>query len=215
MLVGRNCKNTQQPRYHENMKINFDILYQAFPTGLRTDITSLINTVDLKYDLDSSGSFQVCLSKEKLTIPYRVYYDSKRLIDTKGLNQIQKDILNCILTRHHDGFIREKCLIDILKSDKEWTSPFIFQLIGEYVLELDKIILNNLDKNNIHKLTKLIIDNPDFAEKTESRVISYWDCYYRNEYPKKEDFVGLKIIRLLKDEIKNKQTAAPNTQYSQ
>ncbi|OFY47832.1 MAG: hypothetical protein A2W85_13615 [Bacteroidetes bacterium GWF2_41_31] len=184
------------------MKMNFSVLYQAFPSELRTEITSMINTVDFKSELDSSGSFQVYLNKEKLAIPYRVYYESQRLFDSKGLNKIQNDILNCILTRHHNGFIREKCLMNILKSDNEWTSPFIFQLIGEYVLELDQLILNNLNENNINKLTKVIIENPEFAETTENRVISYWNCYYRNEYPKKEDFVGFKIFRLLKDELK-------------
>ena len=38
--------------------------------------------------------------------------------------------------------------------------------------------------------------NPAYLELTEQRVISYWDCYYRNI--RREDYVGFKILEFFR-----------------
>ena len=37
-------------------------------------------------------------------------------------------------------------------------------------------------------------ENLDFYDKTKQRVLSYWDCYYRDRFSRREDFPGVKII---------------------
>ncbi len=40
------------------------------------------------------------------------------------------------MTRHHNGFFREKYLKQIIKSKEKWVTPFIILLIGKYVFEI-------------------------------------------------------------------------------
>ncbi len=45
-------------------------------------------------------------------------------------------ILDCLLTRHHDGFVRQRAASRILPADRPWVAPFVVHLIGEYVVEI-------------------------------------------------------------------------------
>jgi len=46
---------------------------------------------------------------------------------------------------------------------------------------------------------KFIRDNPKFWMQTESRMISYWNEYYRRPtFPKLKDYIGKQIIDRIK-----------------
>ncbi len=51
-----------------------------------------------------------------MTIPERVYHDAT-LIDTQRLSSLQKELVDCLLTRNHDGFVRQKHLERIIGSE--------------------------------------------------------------------------------------------------
>jgi len=40
--------------------------------------------------------------------------------------------------------------------------------------------------------------NPAFVDLTSSRVVSYWNCYYRERYPQLGDYPGAQLISSLK-----------------
>ena len=48
-----------------------------------------------------------------MTIPERVYHDAT-LIDTQRLSSLQKELVDCLLTRNHDSFVRQKHLERII-----------------------------------------------------------------------------------------------------
>jgi len=134
------------------------------------------------------------LNNECLKIPYRIYADipDEELIQKLPIRQQQ--IISCVLTRHHNGYIRERHLKKILLINEPWIVPYISQLIGEYVIEILTEISNKLVRLEMKNFNRFFDDNPKFYYITKQRVRSYWDCYYKEEYKVFNDYIGNKII---------------------
>ncbi len=174
----------------------YDLL-KAFPVKLKEDVTVVLNMINQSDKLDFSDSFEVDFSGSTLNIPERIYYNEPSLSQYNSLSDKQKVILNCLFTRHHDGYIRELNLKPIIHNcnDYNWIIPYLIRITGDYVIEILQVIKANLDKVDKGIIKDFIAENPIFYNTTESQVVSYWDCYYRNKYPNKEDYVGYEIIK--------------------
>lgn len=112
------------------------------------------------------------------------------------------------MTRHGNGFIRQRYLEKIIRSGNAWIPPFVLRLTGGYVIE----ILDVIDSNLIHLDRALyghfVWWNPEFIALTEKRVMSYWNEYHRplrntvltSDHPKfeREDYVGFRLMRFFK-----------------
>jgi len=177
------------------MTVEKEIFINAFPTSLTTEVVSLLGKLKWTTAHKSTEWFQINIDGQTLNIPYRIYYDEPT---QENLTESETFLLDCIFTRHHNGFVREKCLKKILKSDNYLATPFIVQLLGEYVVEILTVIKDNLSLTQIDNLIKLKTDNPKFFETTEKRVQSYWDCYYKWT-TSKIDYVGFQILRAIKN----------------
>ena len=81
-------------------------------------------------------------------------------------------------------------------------SAVVIKLLGEYVVEVLRIIEANLQKLDKPVYGQFLRANPDFLALTEQRVISYWDCYYRFPGPK-EDYPGFRAIHFFKQLVKD------------
>ena len=117
--------------------------------------------------------FRVVLEGKQYTIPYRTY-EGKRFFDRS-----QQAL--CDDTRHHDGFVREKNLLMLLKCKEiHYASlPYILKLAEEYVLEITKMVNDNLHRIPEAMWKDFLGENPKWLDIMECRCISYWDCYYR------------------------------------
>lgn len=171
--------------------MSLELLQKAFPDSLKNDVKSVLSSVNLNNEIENYQTFSVNLRCENLQIPRRIYFGKPTEI---LLNSTKSLILNCLFTRHEDGFLREKCLKKIIKSDEYWIAPFVFQLLGEYVVQILNVVEENLSPSLIKNLSNFVAENPEFYNLTKSRVISYWNVYYRNTFPKIEDYVGYKIL---------------------
>jgi hypothetical protein len=172
-----------------NPQNNMDLLY-AFPSNRRDDALAVISV--LPENLHGKRNFTVRVSNEQLLIPQRLYHDPK-LIQVRKLSDTQRHLVDCLLTRHKDGHVRQEHLVKILGVDNPWVPAYVIQLLGEYVIEIQKLIetrLLDLDKS---LYSQFLLANPEFLALTEQRVVSYWDCYYRNQ--KKEDYAGFRVLR--------------------
>jgi hypothetical protein len=120
----------------------------------------------------------------------------------------------CFYSRHHDGFVRERCLKEFIASNNSYTAPYILQLLGEYVVEIIEVIYQNREGINTENLVSYIAENPDHYEKTRQRVYSYWDCFYRRVYPKYKrgikpkgecylDYPGIKMVKYINALLSN------------
>jgi hypothetical protein len=165
-------------------------LARAFPESLRDDAIKLAAT--LPQPSYSSRTFSVLVGSETVFIPYRIYHDPG-LIDLTKPTPIQTTLLDCLLTRHHDGFVREKHLTKILNLNDQWIPPFVVQLVGEYVIEIIQTIRNDLDKLDTQVYRSFLTSNPTFHALTKQRVMSYWDCYHR--WQRSDDYAGFEVLR--------------------
>jgi hypothetical protein len=179
---------------------NTEKIVRAFPAFLKNDVLSFLEKVSLKGEHEISEPFVVFVESEKLEIPHRIYFEEPNI---KSLTETELLILNCLFTRHHNGFIRQKSLEQIVLSDEYWITPFIVQLLGEYVREILEVVEENLSNILLNNIVRFIAENPKFFETTKSRIISYWNSYYRNRsfdenYRNpifdKETYVGFRIL---------------------
>ncbi len=186
-------------------------LKNFFPDFLCADVEKVLNIMPLTDEIyiDSFGQpYKIEngiygeLTEIKLTTGevtffiYRIYFHEPIPELENELTETQKQILNCIYTRHHNGYIREKRLKSLFGFDHEWILPYKLQLLGEYVIE----ILFELDKHitdvNIQQYKQLTLNNRKYWEQTKSRMGSYWNEHYRYpNYKKIKDYIGYKVMK--------------------
>jgi hypothetical protein len=188
----------------ENLSNKKYELIKAFPTNLEDDVKVVLSNISQSNGLDFSHCYEVDFHGSVLIIPERIYYDVLPSSQLNSLTEHQHVIFACLFTRHHNGFIREENLRKIIhrSNDYNWIIPYLIRLTGEYVIEILQVIKSNLDKVNQEIIKDFIADNPKFYNTIESRVVSYWDCYYRRKYPNKEDYVGFEIIQYFRSLLK-------------
>jgi hypothetical protein len=90
-----------------------------------------------------SNTFSARVADEIVVLPDRIYHNPAP-IDTVPLNSVQKELVDCSLTRHHDGLVREEHLTRIISHNHIWIPPFVVQLAGEYVIEILHVMRHNL-----------------------------------------------------------------------
>ena len=176
-------------------------LAQAFPASVRADALHVAST--LPQHSWNTKSFSVRVGTETVFIPYRIYHDPA-LIDPIRLTPLQIELLDCLLTRHHSGFVREKHLKKIVCANHEWTPPFVVQLIGEYVIEILRVIRTNVQNLDPQLYRRFLTSNPAFFSLTKQRVASYWDCYHRQQ--RREDYAGFQIVEVF-DRLAGKENS--------
>ena len=191
---------------HTNMYI--EKLEGRFPLYLNDDINTIENAIDLRSKHESYVPFEINFEKNVLTIPSRIYTDESQLNHLGKLTPKQREMVYCLYSRHHDGYVRERCLKEFITSDSYFTAPYILQLLGEYVIEIIEVIYNNRSNINHNNLVTYILENPVHYEKTKQRVYSYWAVYYRSVYPKYKrgvkpqgecqlDYPGIKMVKYI------------------
>lgn len=190
-----------------------EILLNAFPRTLKKDVESVLNILPFEVNNVklSDGQFHnvenlihpdfqiVNLDGEVLKIPYRVYFNEPEIEKEQTLTNRQKLILNCIFLRHHNGYLRQSRL-EKIENNEYWLTPFTFQLLGEYVLEIIEVLDNQIDDNKLENYKRFVNDNQKYYQQTESRMISYWNEYYRRKFPKLKLYIG----RIIFDKLKTK-----------
>lgn len=190
----------------------YDIIKQAFPKEIRESINILLSKFKIETEHTSLGSDLFIIKGEEVSIPQRIYYKAPDLNSLAAYTAIEKDIINGLFSRHFDGYIRQKALQNLLASDNYWVTPYIVQIMGEYVIEILFDLNEGFELLNKKNVIGFIKENPTFYSKTKDRVASYWDCYYRLKFPnkirgvkvKKEDrYVGFRLMDKIENLLKN------------
>ena len=183
-------------------------LVESFPKDLNKDVNRVIDIIPFtakknvtggEVELVSVSEEEVFLNNENLRIYHRVYFEEPNWISKVLLTKTQKAILNCIYLRHHDGIIRQKCIENLKKSRFYFVLPFSFSLLGEYVIEIFTILNKHVD-NNRENYYKFYRENVDYTKKIEQRIISYWNEYYRQQFPNINKYIGKTIINKIKQD---------------
>jgi hypothetical protein len=144
------------------------------------------------------------LQNESIELPYRVYLDEPEDQDIKHLTDVQRVILHCIYTRHHDGHVRQKHLEGLRGCDDVFIVPFCVQLLGEYVIEILETLEKVFEGTLLERCSDFLLANPIYWEQTQSRMASYWGAYYRYKYPYLRDYIGKRLVDRLNDTIRSR-----------
>jgi hypothetical protein len=170
----------------------------AFPASLSTEVDSILTLVPvsrLPPTQDDIGP--VTIKGEELHIPGRIYFPEAKTTNNGDLDDIQKIILACLYTRHHNGHIRQKYLESLCHSRQEWVPPFLLKLLAEYVIEIGSQIETNLASLDREVYSGFALENPQFIYLCQHEIVSYWNWLYRDipfeEYPSYKIFQSLAL----------------------
>jgi hypothetical protein len=174
-------------------------LVQSFPLALHEDVRTALSLLPEDRYSGNWNFFSVRYGEEFLSIPHRIHLDPP-LLQRVRLTALQSELLDCLFTRHHDGFVRQRHLGRIIKSKNDWAPCFVIPLVGDYVVEILQVIQSNLPNLDTSIYAEFARANPEFLELTGNRVISYWDCYYRSF--RREEYPGFLVLDFLKSIVK-------------
>ncbi|MDO6713447.1 hypothetical protein Q4567_22185 [Aliiglaciecola sp. 2_MG-2023] len=188
--------------------MNIDVIKNCFPSYLEEDVKVVFRTLNLKSKHEPYMPFEVQIDNEKLVIPQRIYCEKSQIEKLIKLTPRQQAIGFCFFSRHCDGYVRERCIRQVLKVNEKFVIPFILQLLGEYVIEIIVCIYDERESVNKLHLNSFIKDNMEHYQRIHQRVYSYWDCFYRIAYPKYRknikpigntvfDYPGIKLLKFI------------------
>ncbi len=176
-----------------------ECLIRSFPHCLRNDVEIVCNYLQLQKDnmsekYYSNDSTEWLLSSgEIVTLPYRIYLEERC---GKTLTQTQKMIYHCIMSRNSDGYVREKHIKTLLESDiPECAIPYIIKICDEYVIEILQTVYDALSKTDCAKYRQICALNLDYIKRAHTRMISYWNEFYRWDCYRYENYIGKKLYR--------------------
>lgn len=168
---------------------------RAFPVFLKQEAEALDQVIGqlCQARVEMHRFIEVRVGEEELIIPYRIY-DLGYETAFDYLSETQSLLYSCLLTRHHDGHVRQRQLERILSVHAPWIVPFVLQLTGEYVIQILETVEAHLPKFDPALYGRFIRDNQAYFQTTQARMISYWNCYYRHSYKCQSDYVGFRLF---------------------
>jgi len=179
----------------------------SFPAVMGPDVDAaflclrpIYEDLPLSVSTDTVGPIR--LNGEELSIPFRVYLQARESECISALTGRQQLILSAILSRSSDGYVREKCVRELLQSDEPWIPPFVLQLLGEYVLPIIRVVKAHSAVLKRSEYRHFIIENPAFFQLLKQRIISYWNCYYRGLFPRLTDYPAFQLAAIFEQETR-------------
>lgn len=176
----------------------FNSIENSFPLHCKSDIHIIKNYLVLD-DMDAYRT--ITLNQNILQVPYRIYNEPLTMTQMNSFTHHQQLIVNCIFTRHHNGFIRHEMVKKIIQihpilKEDDFVILYIFLLIGEYVAEICEDLYPYI-KANKSVIQQFIKNNKEFSYLTYQRSVSYWNEYYRlSRYKYLSDYPARKIFNL-------------------
>lgn len=187
----------------EYFRLDKDLLMQleaAFPKEFAEDVQVVFHAMRaapkelLPFFFDHTAECTL-LSGEKITLPYRIYLSDDLSFSNK-MTERQEMIYHCICSRNHNGYVRQKHIEALLDSDPpEWVLPYIIKICDEYIKEILEAVYLRLKDKNCEKYKALCQLNFDTFKRGHSRMISYWNEFYRYECYRYNDYIGKKLYR--------------------
>ena len=167
---------------------HYQRLLRAFPRALADDVAAAAGIMPAG-DVHER-EFTVWVDGEELVVPGRIYHAEPRPGRVERLAPRARLALRCLYTRHHDGYVRQRNLEQVVSAQEAWVVPYVVQLVGEYVVEIIEVIAAALPQLTVPGSPQRALygrfaaDNPAFIDLTAARVTSYWNEYYRrwNKY---------------------------------
>ena len=168
----------------------------GFPVDLAADVYLVLQALPIAKHEPTVDCIEARVSGESLRVPYRVYFPLPSARALERLGDRQRHILAALLTRHHDGYVREAWVGEVLSSPASWAPAFVVPLLGEYVAELAHAVLRGMPTRR-EAYAAFAAENRELCRKISARMINYWALYYRRAAPRFSDYPGYQAARAL------------------
>lgn len=177
---------------------------RGFPVYLAKELHNVLGVISAKtyngiskvsVDRDYNNETEL-LDGSRISFPYRIYFeDEEGAVERLAIRE-EKLIYHCIFTRHCDGYVREKHLQAMLELElEEWCFPYILMLSGEYVVDIVEVIYEHFKERDNSLFQAYCINNLHMFRYCHSRMISYWNEFYRGISPRIKNYVGRFLFR--------------------
>ncbi len=83
--------------------------------------------------------------------------------------------------------------------NEDWVIPYIVKLCDDYVVEIVEAIYERRANLPVALIREFTGNNREFVQRCYQRMVSYWDCYYRHQVPRLQDYVGYHLFQELLD----------------
>lgn len=186
------------------------LAHRAFPSCLEQEAKALDQVMGQLHQarVATHRFIEVRVGEEGMVIPYRIYDQGYEGVFAH-LTETQSILCSCLLTRHHDGHVRQRHLERILSVRKPWVVPFMVQLTGEYVIQILETVEMHLPMLDPALYSRFIRDNQAYFQTMEARMISYWDCYYRRLYKHPSDYFGFRVLAKIRGFSERSESSTP------
>ncbi|RKO68285.1 hypothetical protein D7322_27980 [Sphingobacterium puteale] len=99
-----------------------------------------------------------------------------------------------LMTRHHDGYIREMAVAKLMNLFPLKSVPYFVQLLGEYVMEIHLTIIAHITPQQKRWIKEFFTENALYERTIRSRIISYWNCNYRFDFIKFKNYPAFQFL---------------------
>lgn len=164
-------------------------LCNSFPKSVQKEVEYVLSKIpDNKYSKHNQINHQIVYEKfkiknESVSIPKRYYSKDIVTCEFNKFNDTQKQICSCIFLLNQDGYIREKYLKIILTfPTQDFMLPFLMNISADYVKEILQTFYNDFRCEDKFIYQDFYSNNRKQIYICYSRMVSYWDVYYRFDF---------------------------------
>jgi hypothetical protein len=168
----------------------------AFPRDCRSvALAAAHELLPIIDDAYRKRSIPMNIGGQDVYIPVRLHFSCAAEV-LKNHNDVTL-AARCLLTRSTDGYLRQRALISIIKSQENWVIPFVILLASDYVAEIVSEILLVLPELNRLAYADFVLRNRPAIRVLRAKATSYWNAYYRRAYPSPSSYPALAVLHQL------------------
>jgi len=162
-------------------------LLDGFPTAYSDDVDAVVEHLGLRHQKGRNGDL-IRVEGGPIRIPERASFGEDSISRLQQLEDIQGVIGRCLLSREHDGRVREQVVPDLAQVPSGWALAYVVALVGEAVIEIHEVVASELQPIELGDprraaLSNVVGRNPGWWSVLQKRVVSYWAAYYRSDHP--------------------------------
>ena len=185
-------------------KVGGIVLELGFPYELQNKVCKVLGKMSLRtynnvshvVSEERTNEEYILLDGSIITFPYRVYFIDDEKIYNELEDKEEQFIYSCIYTRSCNGYVRQRHLRKIIENDfPQWCMPYILKLSSEYVVEIIEDIYEYMETRDNTLFQIFCENNPYVFRYLYSRMVSYWNEYYRYRCYKFHNYVGYRLYK--------------------
>lgn len=174
-------------------------LFDAFPVSVRADAEIALRALSEPAWPARFGDLSVALDGETVWIPSRISNPEPSGLALEGLTPQRRTFVHCVLSRHYDGFVRQRHAAAVVRSGAPFVLPFVVELAADYVVEVVEAVRTGLAEIDTYpspqflSYGRFLYENPALLELVRQRTNSFWNEHHRQAFAR-EDYPGFALL---------------------